>query len=146
MNVSVIKKTKDLNRLTLAETVAIIKACDLDDKQREINHVNFYSTTNLGISSTNGFSSFTIPKSHVVPQTHTIPPTMPYQHSYQHPTSSSKAPITTSAPKEAEENMALASGVVNCYNAFIAGDLPHKISFVDLNQIHPEDAEEMEIN
>ena len=40
MNVSMIKKTKDLNRLSLAETRTIIKACDLDDKQREINHVN----------------------------------------------------------------------------------------------------------
>ena len=49
MNVAVIKKTKDLNRLTLAEVMAIIKACDIDDKQREINHVNSYSTTNLGI-------------------------------------------------------------------------------------------------
>ena len=33
MNVSVIKKTKDLNTLTLAEVMAIIKACDMDDKQ-----------------------------------------------------------------------------------------------------------------
>ncbi|XP_052626990.1 uncharacterized protein LOC128133548 [Lactuca sativa] len=32
MYVVVIKKTKDLNRLTLAETMAIIKACDIDDK------------------------------------------------------------------------------------------------------------------
>lgn len=61
MNVLVIKKTKDLNRLTLAETMAIIKACDLDDKQREINHVNSYSIANLGISSNNVFSSFTVP-------------------------------------------------------------------------------------
>ena len=59
MNVVVIKKTKDLNRLSLAETMAIIKACDLDDKQREINHVNSYSTANLGISSYNAFTSFT---------------------------------------------------------------------------------------
>ena len=32
MNVAVIKKTKDLNRLSLAEIITIIKACDLDDK------------------------------------------------------------------------------------------------------------------
>ena len=37
MNVSVIKKTKDLNRLSLAEVMTVIKACDMDDKQREIN-------------------------------------------------------------------------------------------------------------
>ena len=69
MNVSVIKKTKDLNRLSLAEMMAIIKACDLDDKQREINHVNSYSTTNLGIQTTNNtaFSSFSTPQS---PQAH----------------------------------------------------------------------------
>ena len=51
MNVAVIKKTNDLNRLTLTEIMPIIKACDIDDKQREINHVNSYSTANLGISS-----------------------------------------------------------------------------------------------
>ena len=62
MNVSVIKKTKYLNRLSLAETMAIIKACDLDAKQREINHVNSYSSANLGIQSNNAFSSFTTPQ------------------------------------------------------------------------------------
>ena len=61
MNFSVIKKTKDLNRLSLAETIAIIKACDLDDKQREINHVNSYLIANMGISSNSAFSSFTSP-------------------------------------------------------------------------------------
>lgn len=39
MNVSVIKKTKDLNRLSFAEVMAVIKVCDMDDKQREVNHV-----------------------------------------------------------------------------------------------------------
>ena len=34
MNISVIKKTKDLNKMLLAETMAVIKACDMDDKQR----------------------------------------------------------------------------------------------------------------
>lgn len=80
MNVSVIKKTKELNRLIHAETMAIIKACDLDDKQRETNHVNSYSTANLGISSNNAFSSFIVPqkltKPH--PQSHVIPSSMPY--------------------------------------------------------------------
>ncbi|XP_076926534.1 uncharacterized protein LOC143589736 [Bidens hawaiensis] len=33
MNVAVIKKTKDLNRLTLSEVMAIIKACDMDAKK-----------------------------------------------------------------------------------------------------------------
>ena len=58
MNVAVIKKTKDLSRLSLAEVMAVIKACDIDDKQQEINHVNSYSAANLGISSNNALSSF----------------------------------------------------------------------------------------
>ncbi|XP_076897863.1 uncharacterized protein LOC143551282 [Bidens hawaiensis] len=33
MNVPVIKKTKDLSRLTLSEVIAIIKSCNMDDKQ-----------------------------------------------------------------------------------------------------------------
>ena len=65
MNVAVIKKTNDLNRLSLAETMAVLKACDLDEKQREINHVNSYSTANLRISTNNAFSSFTSPQSQV---------------------------------------------------------------------------------
>ncbi|KAL4555263.1 hypothetical protein LXL04_037878 [Taraxacum kok-saghyz] len=39
MNVSVIKKTKDLNKMLLAETMAVIKACDMNDKQRVIRGV-----------------------------------------------------------------------------------------------------------
>ena len=61
MNVAVIKNTKDLSRLFLAEVMAVIKACDIDDKQWEINHVNSYSTANLGISSNNALSSLTFP-------------------------------------------------------------------------------------
>ena len=41
---------------------ATIKACDLDDKQRDINHVNSYSTANLGIASNSTFASFTAPQ------------------------------------------------------------------------------------
>ena len=126
MNVSVIKKTKDLHQLGHAETMAIIKACDLDDKQREINHVNSYSTANLGILTNNAFSSFTAPapqnQAFFIPQTpsQVVPPPMPYPYT----TSSSKSPAATSVPKGAEENLALASGLVNCYNAFVAGELP----------------------
>ena len=56
-NVSVIKSTKDLGRISLAEVMAIIKAFAMDDKQREINHVNSFSTANLGTSSNNAFST-----------------------------------------------------------------------------------------
>ena len=65
INVAVIKKTKDLYQLSLAEIMVIIKACDLDEKQREINHINSYSSANLGIQSNNSLSSFTNP--HVPP-------------------------------------------------------------------------------
>ena len=66
---------------------------------------------------------------------------MPYQH-----LASSKAPTSISTPKEAEENMVLASGLVNYYNSFLAGDLPPQISFPDLDQIHTEDVEDMHIS
>ena len=36
MNVVVIKKTSDLNSMSLAETLAVIKSFDMDVKQREI--------------------------------------------------------------------------------------------------------------
>ena len=50
-----------------------------------------------------------------------------------------------STMKEKEENMALATGLVNCYNAFVAGELSPQLSFADLDQIHPKDVEEMDI-
>ena len=50
-----------------------------------------------------------------------------------------------SSLKEKEENLALATGLVNCYNAFVAGELSPQLSFADLDQIHPKDVEEMDI-
>ena len=55
MNVFFIKKTKDLNTITLAEKLAVINACDMDVKQREINHVNSYSVANIGTASNSAF-------------------------------------------------------------------------------------------
>ncbi|XP_076959098.1 uncharacterized protein LOC143635087 [Bidens hawaiensis] len=55
MNVAVIKKTKDLNRLTLSEIMAIIKACDMDDKQRAINHA--YKAAGSNSASNNALVS-----------------------------------------------------------------------------------------
>ena len=76
-NVSATKKTKDLNRLSLVETMALIKACDLDEKQIKINNVNSYSCANLGIQTTNNtaFSSFFIPQ---VSQVSHVPQVQPY--------------------------------------------------------------------
>ena len=50
-----------------------------------------------------------------------------------------------STMKEKEENMALATSLVNCYNAFVVGELSPQLSFSELDQIHPEDIEEMDI-
>ncbi|XP_076910769.1 uncharacterized protein LOC143568503 [Bidens hawaiensis] len=47
LNVAVIK-TKDLSRLTLSKVMAIIKACDMDDKQCAINHASTYNTAGYG--------------------------------------------------------------------------------------------------
>ena len=105
MNVSVIKNTKDLSRLTLAEVMAIIKACDMDDKQREINHVNSYSTANLGASTNGAFS--TIP-------THHAPSSMGYQMASSSSSSTSKP--TTQSPavnKGSEEHMLLMESLAN---------------------------------
>ena len=41
--------------------------------------------------------------------------------------------------------MALAIGLVNCYNAFMARKLSPQLSFANLDQIHPKDIEEMDI-
>ena len=58
---------------------------------------------------------------------------------------SSSNVASSSKGKEGDENLALATGLVNCYNALVAGDLPPHLSFVDLDQIHPKDVEEMDI-
>ena len=138
MNVVVIKKTKDLSRLSLAEVMSVTKACDIDDKQREINHVNSYSTANLGVSSNNALSFFMTPSGQAFAvqqpqiQTFNAASSIPY---HQTPNVPFSIPQTGSAPnvsakasssnsKEYDENLALATGLVNCYNAFIAGDLP----------------------
>ena len=47
--------------------------------------------------------------------------------------------------KESDGNLALATGLINCYNAFVDGELPLQLSFANLDQIHPEDVEEMDI-
>lgn len=142
MNISVIKKTKDLNRLSLAETMAIIKAFDMDDRQREINHVNSYSAASLGSSTNSAFSS--------LPTHHTPSPTsssLSQASSVPGPSekSTSPAPVPANA-KGAEENLALMAGFMNWYNAFISGELVPPVSIGELEQIHPDDVEEMDIS
>ena len=60
-------------------------------------------------------------------------------------TASSSNVASSSKGKEGDENLVFAVGLVNCYNALVAGELPPQLSFTDLDQIHPEDVEEMDI-
>nr|KAJ0186207.1 hypothetical protein LSAT_V11C900484210 [Lactuca sativa] len=119
MNVAEIKKNRDLSKLSLAEVMAINKACDVDDKQREINHVTSYSVANLGISSNNAFSAQHIHFAH---------PVVSHQHMAASSSSGSNSKSTVSAQlsstlKEAEENLAMIVGFMKCYNALLEGDL-----------------------
>ena len=150
---SVIKKTKNLSRMSLAETMAVIKACEMDDKQREINHVNSYSTANLGISSSNALSALPADVIVSLKTTYIRPSAGSSSASATFPTQSVKpsrsttstaASPTTPSPaamKEVEENLTLMTGFMNCYNAFLAGDLASPVVVGDLDQIHPEDVE-----
>ena len=61
------------------------------------------------------------------------------------PSSNIPVVVSSSNSKENDENLALATGLVNCYNAFLAGELPPQLSFADLDQIHPKDVEEKDI-
>ena len=140
MNVSVIKKTKDLNKMLLAETMAVIKACDVDDKQREINHVNSYSAANVGASTNSAFSA----------QPTMIAPSS--SCASMAPSSSSSSSSSTQTPhapamaKGVEENLGLRVGLINCYNALVAGELAPPVMMGELDQIHPDDVEEMDIS
>ena len=62
--------------------------------------------------------------------------------------SSTTTKSTTQTPvvaKGVEENMALMAGFMNCYNAFVASELGLPVVIRELDQIHLEDMEEMEI-
>lgn len=163
LNVLVIKKTKNLSRMSLAETMAVIKACEMDDKQREINHVNTYSTANIGISSNNAFSALpadviaSLKTTYIRPSvgSSSVPATFPAQSvkpsgsstsNVVSPTTPSPTTPSPAAMKEAEENLTLMAGFMNCYNAFVNGDLAAPLMIGDLNQINPEDVEEMDIS
>ncbi|KAI3767878.1 hypothetical protein L2E82_18307 [Cichorium intybus] len=139
MHVAVIKKTKDLNSLSLSEILAVIKACDMDDKQLEINYANSYQSANLGVSTNSAFSALSA-----------------HAPVYQASSTSSKpmvSPVPSipvvpapTLPKGAEENLGLMAGLLNCYNAFCAGELVQPMMVGDLDQVHPDDVEEMDIS
>ena len=53
---------------------------------------------------------------------------------------------TPVADKGAEENIAMTFGFMNCYNAFVASELIPPVMIGELDQIHHEDVEEMDIS
>ena len=124
MNVAVIKSTRNLKELTLAEVMAIIKSYDMDSKQREINHVNSYSTANLGVSSNSAFAA--------QPAQSPSPQPSPHFSIASSSTTSVPSSVTATLPKDAEE-VALVTLVLQNYHALLAGRLasPLKIGELD---------------
>ncbi|KAL4582814.1 hypothetical protein LXL04_007375 [Taraxacum kok-saghyz] len=127
MNVFVIKKTSNLNTMTLAETLAVIKAFDMDVTQREINRAGY----NTGRSSN---SAFAAQPSTVASSQSSAPVAQVYSAG-----SSSSVPAT-----HTEENLGVMAG--NCYKVVVNGELPATVMMSELDQIHPDDVEEMDIS
>ena len=126
-HVFVIKKTSNLNNMTLAETLAVIKSFDMDVTQWEINRASY----NAGKSSNSAFAA----------QPSIIAPPQPQTYSTG---SSSSVPAihTGQMARGVEENMGIMT--VNCYNAVVNGELPPPVLMSELDQIHPDDVEEMD--
>ncbi|KAJ0902997.1 putative RNA-directed DNA polymerase [Helianthus annuus] len=164
-HVAMIKKTKDLARCTLSEMISHIKACELDDKQRETNYKNSMlaagfsiaptasSDSNTALLSQGGFQMFRNTKP--APTSANV-----YNSGSSTQASPASAGKTSAAPsvsvasnemvaffsRQSKENLEIAASVINCMNAFASGNLdPPKFSMDDLDQIHPEDVEEMDI-
>ena len=48
--------------------------------------------------------------------------------------------------KGVEENLAMMTGLIGCYNALVTGELALPVLMSELDQIHPDDVEEMDIS
>ena len=48
--------------------------------------------------------------------------------------------------KGVEKNLGLMAGLINCYNALVACELAPPVMMGELDQIHPDDVEEMDIS
>ncbi|XP_076920193.1 uncharacterized protein LOC143581254 [Bidens hawaiensis] len=172
MHVAVIKKTKDLIRMSMTEMIATIKACDMDDKQRAINHASSYSaagynvTSNSALMSQDSFSLFKPSQPPPLGNFQMFSSTLGQSSSSNSPNpaavfftksgqsvsdarkvaSSVKPSQIPTIPKETQENIALMAGFMNCYHAFLAGDLVQPMAATEFDQIHPDDVEEMDIS
>ncbi|KAJ0448317.1 hypothetical protein HanLR1_Chr17g0673931 [Helianthus annuus] len=167
-HVAMIKKTKDLARCTVSEMISHIKACELDDKQRETNYKNSMlaagfsiaptssNNNNTALLSQGGFQMFRNATSakpaptsaNVYCSGSSNQAASPVAPAMTSPTSASAANNEMIAffSKQTKENLEIAASVINCLNAFASGNLgPPKFSMDDLDQIHPEDVEEMDI-
>ncbi|KAJ0947135.1 putative transcription factor interactor and regulator CCHC(Zn) family [Helianthus annuus] len=171
-HVAMIKKTKDLARCSLSEMISHIKACELDDKQRETNYKNSMlaagfsvgptssNNNNAALLSQGGFQMFSNTASAKAAPTSTnvyysgfSTQNAPTAASASAVNASSAAPTSTVNnemiaffTQQSKENLDIAASVINCLNAFVAGKFdPPKWCGDDLHQIHPDDVEEMDI-
>ncbi|KAJ0485716.1 putative transcription factor interactor and regulator CCHC(Zn) family [Helianthus annuus] len=174
-HVAMIKKTKDLARCSLSEMISHIKACELDDKQRETNHKNSMlaagftiaptssNNNNAALLSQGGFQMFSNAASakaaptsanvyysgsptQAAPSPPTVASASAVNASSAAPTSTVKNDMIDFFTQQSKENLDIAASVINCLNAFVAGKIdPPKWCGDDLHQIHPDDVEEMDI-
>ncbi|KAJ0879802.1 putative transcription factor interactor and regulator CCHC(Zn) family [Helianthus annuus] len=171
-HVAMIKKTKDLARCALSEMISHIKACELDDKQRETNYKNSMlaagfsiapsssNNNNTALLSQGGFQMFrntsatpTSTNAYCSGSSNQVvspaaPASIPNAGNISTAASASAANNEMIAffAKQSKENLDIAASVINCLNAFVAGKLdPPKWSPGDLTQVHPDDVEEMDI-
>lgn len=148
MNVGMIKRTVQLARTTLTELISIIQACEIDDQQRALNHASSYNAAGVK-STTTAFSAQPDQTSYSPPQSsayQTYVSTPPQKSAKANSTASSSGSPSVTISKEAEDNIALIAGFMNCYQALMSGNLAPPMSVTsDQSQIHPEDLEEMDI-
>ncbi|MFS7944808.1 putative transcription factor interactor and regulator CCHC(Zn) family [Helianthus anomalus] len=153
-HVAMIKRTKDLARCTLTEMISHIKACELDDKQRENNHKSSMLAAGISVSSTNSSNdNAALISQNGSKKTSSGSTTVHYSSSSPSSTASkiattpsAKAELIAFFTQQSKENLEIAASVVNCLNAFVAGKIqPPSWSLNDLYQYHPDDVEEMDI-
>ncbi|KAJ0446497.1 putative transcription factor interactor and regulator CCHC(Zn) family [Helianthus annuus] len=168
-HVAMIKKTKDLARCSLSEMISHIKACELDDKQRETNYKNSMlaagfsvaptssNNNNAALLSQGGFQMFSNAASakaaptsanvycsgsstQVTPSHFTVASASAVNASTAASASTVKNEMIAFFTQQSKENLDIAASVINCLNAFVAGKIdPPKWCGDDLHQIHPDD-------
>ncbi|KAJ0464892.1 hypothetical protein HanHA300_Chr14g0532361 [Helianthus annuus] len=117
-----IKRTKDLARCTLTEMISHIKACELDDKQRETNHKNSMLATGFSATpaATNNNAALVSQSGFQKADSTSVTAANVY-YSSGSPAPSAASSTATTAMK------------------------PPGWSLNDLHQFHPNDVEEMDI-